>query len=232
MLTRITTSLLLIVLVQSLTGSTASAQQNSDESAKPNGPVVFSWPEEENMYLLAEEANHHMQRAREALLTMDAETAAIQLRKAAVHVGIAAADSFDHTKRALKRGQRDLEKAADQIEQGTLRTAEDFDLAVARAMHALSEYHYLKASAAWEKKQVRQAGHYLRAAADNMEHATAKAEHRMKAATAQIARESREISRRLIKGTGYAIDDVGTGLEKLGQQIERVGSNVTHTSVN
>jgi hypothetical protein len=124
-----------------------------------------------------------------------------------------------------------LEKTADRIESGVIKNVEEFDLASARAMQALSEYQYTKAALAWERKEVRQAGHYLRAAADNVEHAAARTEQRFRAATTEVARESRELSGSLIKGTGYVIDDVGHGFERIGHQIEQVGARVT-TTVN
>lgn len=231
MLSRYTTSLLLITVVQGFIVSTAAAQSAPIDGLTPKDPVKFSLFEEENWYLLADEPGLHIARARDAFLELDVHTAATQLRKAAVHLRIAANDGTERTKRGLKRAQHELEKTADRIEAGTLKSVEEFDVATTHAMHALSEYHYLKAAAAWEKKEVRKAGHYLRAAADNIEHAAARTEHRMKATTTEIARESRVISSSMIEGTGYAIDEVGVGFEKIGNQIERVGHRVAPTAV-
>jgi len=226
---RYTASLLLITVVQGLFVATAAAQPAQIDGLTPQDPVKFSLFEEENWYLLADEPGLHIARARDAFLMMDTHTAATQLRKAAVHLRIAASDGTERTKRGLKRAQHELEKTADRIEAGTLKSIEEFDLATTHAMHSLSEYHYWKAAAAWEKKEVRKAGHYLRAAADNVEHAAARTEQRMKMATAEVARESRIISSSMIEGTGYAVDEVGVGFEKIGNQIERVGHRVAPT---
>jgi hypothetical protein len=204
--------------------------QDSDILEKaPKSPTVFSLWEEENWYLLADEPGMHIAKAREAFLTFDPREAAKQLRKAAVHLQIAAVDSGERTRARLKHAQHELEKTADRIESGAVKNVEDFDLATARAMQAMSEYQYMKAAIAWERKEVRQAGHYLRAAADNVERAAAKTEQRFRAATSEVARESRELSGSLIKGTGYVIDDVGVGFERMGHQIEQVGARVTTT---
>ena len=48
----------------------------------------------------------------------------------------------------------------------------------------------------------------------------------MRAATAEIAKNSRVISSKLIEGTGYVIDEIGAGFETVGREIERVGARV------
>lgn len=215
---------LLMLLSVGVNQASAQLTDNKDEPKK--SPTVFSLWEEENWYLLADEPGLHIAKAREAFLMLDPREAAKQLRKAAVHMQIAAVDASDRTRGRLKHAQHDLEKTADRVEAGTLKNIEEFDLATARAMHAMSEYQYIKAAIAWEKKEVRQAGHYLRAAADNVERAAAKTEQRFRATTSEVAHESRELSGSLIRGTGYVIDEVGTGFERIGHQIELVGARV------
>lgn len=224
---RVFAVLFVVTLAHGVVGSSAKAQS---EVVVPiptqEAPPGFFIVEEERWYLMADEPGLHVGRAREAFLMTDARTAAAELRKAAVHMRMAASDAVDGTRRALTHSEHQLEKTAERVEDGTLKTIEDFDFATARAMHAMSEYQYFKAEQAWQKRKVRQAGYYLKAAADNIERASARTEARMKAATSEIARDSRVISGSLIEGTGYVIDDVGAGFERIGHQIERVGAKV------
>jgi len=52
----------------------------------------------------------------------------------------------------------------------------------------------------------------------------------MRAATAEVARESRVISNRLLEGTKIAVEDVGVGIERVGHQIEHVGARFAPVS--
>ena len=122
MLSRNIVTLLLATLVHVLIASTASAQSAPIDTLTPQDPVKFSLFEEENWYLLADEPGLHIARAREAFVLKDLHAAAIQLRKAAVHLRIAANDGTVRTKRGLKHAQHELEKTADRIEAGTLKS--------------------------------------------------------------------------------------------------------------
>lgn len=222
-------SIVFVALVFALTAPIANADQGIPQRTTPHAPTGFMLFEEENWYLLADEPGLHVERARAAFLKHESLTAATELRKAAVHLRISSSNAEERTKRSLIHSERELHKTADRIEAGTLKTVEDFDLATARAMHTLSEYQYLKAAEAWRKKEVRQAGLYLRAAADNIERAAARTESRMKAATAEVARDTRVISDALVEGTGVAIEDVGVGIERIGHAIERMGARVVQS---
>ena len=227
---RSTSTLFALALVSCVAATSARADQGDTHDTKPQAPAGFLVIDEDRWYLLADEPGRHIGRAREAFLMMDSRAAASELRKAAVHLRMEASASAERMKRRLIHEEHQLENAAHSIEAGTMKSVEDLDLATSRAMHTLSESQYVRASEAWQKKEVRRAGHYLRAAADNIEHAAVRTENRMKASTAQIARESRVISGRLIEGTGYVVDEVGLGFETIGNQIERVGARIAPTA--
>lgn len=50
----------------------------------------------------------------------------------------------------------------------------------------------------------------------------------MRQASAVVAKDSRLISGKLIEGTGYAMDEVGSGFETIGHAIDRLGAKVEH----
>jgi hypothetical protein len=227
------TALILMFVALSMGFAASISQAQSDviqipTEAAPPGYVMI---EEDRWFLMADEPGNHVGRAREAFVMMDARKAASELRKAALQIRMAASGAGETAKRNLIRSEHELQKAAQKIEEGTLASVDELDVITARALHTLSSYQYVKAEQAWQKKKVQQAGHYLRASADNIERAAAKTESRFRAATSEVARESRVLSGSLIEGTGYVVDEVGAGLERIGHQIERVGAKVMPQAV-
>lgn len=216
----------LLVQVSTLIGTTAISQDSAAPIPLPKAPIGYVIIEEEQWNNLSDEPARHMGLARDAFLMMDARDAATELRKAAVHLRVAAGHATERTKRALVRSEHELEQLARQAEAGTFKSMEEFDRTSARALHALSNDQYAKAAEAWRKKEVKQAGQYLRASANNLEHASARAGASIRQASAVAAKDVRVISGKLIEGTGFVFDEVGSGFEGLGHAIERVGAQV------
>ncbi|MEI8020819.1 MAG: hypothetical protein WCH39_21625 [Schlesneria sp.] len=203
-----------------------------DKDAKgtaPEAPAGFVLVDEDQWHVMADEPDRHISRAREAFLMADAKTAAAELRKVAVHLRIASAHASERVKKGLAHSDHELTTLARHIENGTVKSVEELDAATARALHALADYQYVRAAEAWRKRETRVSGQYLRAAADNMERAAARTDVRMRAASAEIAKNSRVISSKLIEGTGYVIDEIGAGFETVGHEIERIGARVAPT---
>jgi hypothetical protein len=226
MCNRSTITLLALALIQVQVASVTKAQENAPKAAVPQAPVGYVLVEEDQWHKLADEPDRHIGRAREAYLMQDARTAAAELRKAAVHVRIAAGHAAERGKAALLRSEHELEHTARRIEEGAVQSVEELDFASARALHALSDYQYAKAADAWRRREARQAGQYLRAAANNLERAAARTDATMRAATAEVVKDSRLISGTLVEGTGFVIDEVGAGFEAIGHELERVGTRL------
>lgn len=210
--------------------ASAFAQQDDQPAARPQAPIGFILIEEEQWNMLSDEPGRHIGRARDAYLMMDARNAAAELRKTAVHVRIAAEHASERTKNALVRSERELEQMSRQVEAGTYRSMEEFDLATARALHALANDQYVKSAGAWRKRELKQSGRYLKAAADNLERAAARTDTAMRQATAVVVKDSRLVSGKLIEGTGFALDEIGSSFESIGHGIERLGTRVEHAN--
>lgn len=229
---RIAVSQFVLLLIPAGIVLTAAAQESLPRPAAPQAPPGYVLIEEDQWHKLADEPDRHIGRAREAFLTMDARTAAAELRKAAVHVKVAANHAAERGRHALLRSEHELEQTARRIEEGSVKSVEELDFATARALHALSDYQYVRAAEAWRKREARQAGQYLRAAANNLERAAARTDAMMKSATDEVVRDSRLISGKLMEGTGFVIDDVGAGFEAIGHQLERVGTRLMPRSLS
>lgn len=199
---------------------------SADPPAATQAPAGFVLVEEDQWFRLADEPDRHLGRAREAFLMTDARDAALELRKAAVHLRMAGSHAAERSKAGLIRSEHELEHLARRVEAGTVKSVEELDLASARALHALSDYQYVKAAEAWRKHEAHVAGEYLRASANNLDRAAARTGDTLKKATQVVVKDSRVISGKLIEGTGFVIDEVGAGFEAVGEQIQRVGERV------
>ncbi len=219
-------SLFLASLVSLVSFTTVVAQTTPAPGSRPHVPAGYLLIEEEQWEMLSDEPSRHLGRARDAFLVMDTRTAAAEMRKAAVHVRVAAEHALERSKRSLTHSEHELEQTARRIETGMVKSVEDLDLVTARALHALANDQYAKASDAWRKRELRRSGQFLRSATNNLERAAARTDATMRAATAEVAKDSRLISGKLIEGTGFVMDEVGAGLESVGHQIEKVGSRV------
>lgn len=219
-------SLFLASLVSLVSFTTVEAQTTPAPGNRPHVPAGYLLIDEEQWDLLSDEPSRHLGRARDAFLVMDARTAAAEMRKAAVHVRVAAEHALERSKRSLTHSEHELEQTAHRIETGMVKSVEDLDLVTARALHALANDQYAKASDAWRKRELRRSGQFLRSATNNLERAAARTDAAMRTATAEVAKDSRLISGKLIEGTGFVMDEVGAGLESVGHQIEKVGSRV------
>lgn len=219
-------SLFLASLVSLVSFTTVEAQTPPASGSRPHVPAGYLLINEEQWDLLSDEPSRHLSRARDAFLVMDARIAAAEMRKAAVHVRVAAEHALERSKRSLTHSEHELEQTAHRIETGMVKSVEELDLVAARALHALANDQYAKASDAWRKRELRRSGQFLRSATNNLERAAARTDATMRAATAEVAKDSRLISGKLIEGTGFVMDEVGAGLESVGHQIEKVGSRV------
>ncbi len=223
---RSNTSLFLASVVSLVSLTTVEAQTAPAPGSRPHVPAGYILIEEEQWDMLSDEPSRHLGRARDAFLIMDSRMAAAEMRKAAVHLRVAAEHALDRSKRSLAHSEHELEQTARRIETGMVKSVEDLDLVTARALHALANDQYAKASDAWRKRELRRSGQFLRSATNNLERAAARTDATMRAATAEIAKDSRLISGKLIEGTGFVMDEVGAGMESVGHQIEKVGSRV------
>lgn len=204
-------------------------------SADPKLPMMFVPPapagyllvDEEMWSQLMDEAGRHLDRARDAYLNAHFRTAASEFRKAAIMMRIDAAHGKDRGDLALLKAAHDLEHLSQRLlnPQG-VDTIDDLDAVASRALIALSDHEHIKADLAWKQRRVHQSAYYLRAAADNLERAGYRARVAMSSTTSGAVKNARLFSSRLIDGAGYAVDEVGLGIEALGHQIKHFSHEI------
>ncbi|MDB5389569.1 MAG: putative periplasmic protein [Planctomycetaceae bacterium] len=225
------TCLLLTAVTCTLLGI-AHAQPKLAIATVPACPPGYLLVEEEMWSQLMDEAGRHLDRARESFLHGHTRTTALELRKAAIMMRIDAAHGQDRVDLALIKSAHELEVMALQLHnpQNT-DSIDDLDEVSSKALAALADHEHLKADLAWKHHHFHRAGRYLRSSADNLERATFRARVALSTSTTDVVRDARVLSGRLIEGTGYAIDEVGLGIDALGKQIKHFGHAVLQPAI-
>ena len=192
-------------------------------SEAPGGPLFI---ENDQWEGLSDEPGRHMGQARESYLEIDARTAAAELRKAAAQLRLAASEVAAASRNSLIRSALELEALARRTEEGTVKSVREFDVAFARASHALARHHFIAAERAWAARETQKAGQRLRAASDNLGKATVWSGRKLQAGTTEVIKDTRIISGKLIEGTGFMFDEIGRGMTSFGKQVEVVGHGI------
>lgn len=207
----------------------ASADPTLPQLLTPPAPAGYLLVDEEMWSQLMDEAGRHLDRARDAFLHGHHRTTALEFHKAAIMMKIDAAHGLHRSDSALLTSAHELDHLAQRILSGkSTDTIDDIDAASSRALTALAAHEQAKAVQAWKQDQPRRSGRYLRAAADNLERAAFRARVAMTTATTDAIRNSRVLSTKLIDNTGYAIEEVGKGMDAMGHQVERFGQAIMH----
>jgi len=193
------------------------------ESAQPKAPEGYVLVEEDVLVLFVDSPGEHFHKAKQSFLKKDFKASADEIRKGAAFLRLQAARATEEGKKGLIVSISELEKLANDIEKGTVTSAETLDRAFARAHHKLAQHHYLKALDYKAKKDTMRLGHALKAAAVHLEHGFAWSGHELEAATVKIVRTALDLSGKLIEGTGLITEEVGKAIDYIGEEIKKLG---------
>lgn len=207
----------------------ANANPKLPMSLLPKPPAGYLLVDEEMWSELIDEAGRHLDRARELFLQGHTRMAAFELRKAAIMMRIDAAHGEDALDRQLIRAAEELDRTVAGIRNGqSTATIEDIDAVSSQALAVLARHEQTRSAMAWTQHHPHRSGRYLHAAADNLERSAVRARIELSTSTTQAIRNARNLSARLIEGTGSAIEEVGRGIDVLGHQIEKFEQSILH----
>ena len=202
----------------------AAAVVNAAEQATPGPEYIIV--EEEVWTVFADEPQQHFQEAHEGFVKKDLKAAAAEIRKGAAFLWLEAARATGASKDALAASIKELDSLAGKVESGGVTAASDLDHAFARAEHALASEHLARAKESWAKKDLKRAGHALKAAATSLEHALAWAGRKGEAGVIAVTKDAGAVAGKLIEGTGWAADETGKAIEAVGAEIEKLGRSL------
>ncbi|MDA8240980.1 MAG: hypothetical protein M0Z67_11505 [Nitrospiraceae bacterium] len=174
----------------------------------------------------AVEPGSDFQKAHESFLKKDFKASAAEIRKGSDFLKKETEATSDEGKKALTASAQELDKLADSVEKGAVKSDKELKGAFSRAEHALANNYYLKASDSWARKETKETGYALKSAAEHLEQAENWSGHKLEAGTTEAIKEGREVSSKLVQGTGYVAEEVRKGLKDIGEEISRVGKNI------
>lgn len=177
-------------------------------------------------YPVSEEPQRHFGAAAEAYAKKDYKGAAIEVRKAASYLRLEAARAVGDTKKGLDSAGTELDKTAQALDRGAVKTEKEMDKAFASAEHALALAHRAEAAESWSRKAYDTAGYELKAAAHSLESAAAWTGDEAKTAASGATTEARAIGDKLASGDVWAKDEVAKGFEALGNSINKLGQAI------
>jgi len=199
------TCLMFILIITWAFSSTLKAQTTQEPSIKTNEPET------------------HFQKADEFFLKKDLKAAASEIRKGAGFLKKKVKEASKDGKEGLKASVQELEKLAKDVEQGTVTSEEKLKDTFARSYQALANHHYLKASESWAKKKTKETGKALTAAAQYLEQTARWSGRKLETGTAEVVNYARMVGGKLIKGTGYGVEEVGKGIKEIGNELSKLG---------
>ena len=224
-----TTGFVLLAVVSVGLLGVANANPKLPMPLLPEPPAGYLLVDEEMWSELMDEAGRHLDRARDSFLQGHTRMAATELRKAAIMMRIDAAHGEDAVDRQMIKSAGEIEHIVSGLRNGqSTDTIEDIDAVSSRAFAVLARHEQAKAAMAWSQHHSHRSGRYLLAAADNLERSAARARIELSTSTRQAIRNARNLSGRLVEGTGFAIEELGKGIDVLGHQIEKLEQSILH----
>jgi hypothetical protein len=149
------------------------------------------------------ELEQYFQKAHEAY-SKNATEAAAEIRKATALLKQEANNAKGEARQLLLESSKELGGLADQVQKGTVKTAQDLDNAFSRAQTALASYYQQRAQNSWTKKAISDVGQSLNAAALNLEGAWKWSKTRAEKASQAAVNSAKVVSEKIAKGSGWA----------------------------
>ncbi len=168
----------------------------------------------------------HFQKAHEFFLKKEMKGAASEIRKGAEVLKKEVGNATEEGKKVLTASIQELEKLANDVEKGTVKSKKKLEDAFARADHALAQHHYLKASESWAKKETKDTGNALKNAAQHLEQAAKWSGRKLEAGASEVVKGAREAADKLIKGTKWVAEEVSKGIKDIGNEISKIAEKI------
>lgn len=188
-------------------------------------PDAFPYPSTltpgAGLYSIPNEPGKSFHEARQNFLLEEAKIAAADIRKGAAYLKMEKAVVKKEMQDVIAASEHDLEKLAQDVESGTVKSAKELDGVFARAHQVLAKSYITRATEAWAKKDATQTGHYLKTAITHFRSYLAWSGQKLDTATAASIRDCRTLAGKLIHGSGYMSEEVGKTLKNIAREIDK-----------
>ena len=125
----------------------------------------------------------------------------------------------------------DLVKIASEVRKGKITSEKVLNERFAQAAQQIAQFHQASAKQHWDQKIVKEAGHDLDAATMATERALEWSGHKIAGGTLGILRGARDVSGKLIRGTGFVTAEVGKTIDSLGTEVDDLGKRMSGNKV-
>jgi hypothetical protein len=174
----------------------------------------------------ASSPQEQFQKARENFLKGDFNDAAAEVRQAASFLMGESVKAAGEAKQDLIQSAQNLDKLADGVEKKAIGSEKDLDESFTRAEYALARYYQSKASEAWEKEEVSEAGLYLKAAGMQLEDAFTWAGGRIDEKSKDAIQKAKDVGERMEKGAAAAGSDVVKYFEEAKKEMDEAAQRM------
>jgi len=189
-------------------------------------PMAYSLTAQETQTHTVAPPASDFQKAHASFLEKDFKTSAAEIRKGSDFLKKETGVAGDEGKKLLAASTRELDKLADSVEKGAVKSDKQLKDAFSRAEHAVANNYYVKATDSWARKATKETGESLNSAAVHLEQAANWSGHKLKAGASKAVKEGHEVSRKLVEGTAYVPEDVEKSIKNLGDAISEFGKKI------
>jgi hypothetical protein len=172
------------------------------------------------------EPRSDFQKAHESFLKKNLNESAMEIRKGASYLRKEAESAGIDGKKMLMASAKELDKMADSVEKGAVKSDKKLKGAFSRAERAVADNEYFKATDSWSRKETKETGHALDSAAAHMEQAADWSGRKLTAGASKAVEDGRKVSRKLIEGAEYVPEEVAKALKSMRDAISGFGKKV------
>lgn len=206
--------------------TTADLDKAIDKAARADMERRWLVTDVDTWYPVSEEPQRHFTDAAAAYARKDYQATAAEIRKATGYLRLEAKRATGVAEKELNSSVAQLDKLADAVDKGGVKSEQSLDSAFEKADHALALSHRAKAAESWARKDYDKAGYELKAAAQGLEGAAGWAGGEAKAGAQATVADTRALGDKLVAGVTYTRDEVAKGFESLGNSINALGRKI------
>ena len=167
------------------------------------------------------------QKARQAYLQKNMNSAAEQIQKGASYMKAAAAKASAKGKDALTLSAKELEKLAVDVKKGTVTSVKKIEEPFSRAYLALAADSHIKSTESWAKKESTKVGEALDSSARYLERGVAWTGRKVEAGTKETIEKSKDLSLKLKEKGSVIAKEVEKGLKETGSEIDKLRKRIS-----
>ncbi len=196
-----------------LFGGALSHGQGKDSPQNPAEAIKF-----------ADEFSNAHHQARENFILKDLKASSEAIRRAVKTLGALEKKADRNREKAYRESIEGLKMLADRVEKGAVKSVKEIDLAFVQASHNLAQHHYVQAMSSWGKKEGRETGQELKAAAVHLEEGIKWTAEKGKQEAGAVVKDTQLLAEKLIEGAQVTDQEVEKGFKALKTEIDRLGA--------